>query len=180
MTRKYFWKSVAQYIFFFFLAAFLGYLWEIVIFLVRDGVFRNRGFLYGPWLPVYGVGAVLMLLLLRRFQRRPVTVFILSMLLGGGLELIIGFLLDRVWDLRYWDYSSNLWNIHGYICLYSVLGFGLAGVLWICVFARLASHLWKKIPVSWQCVFLTLLILAFLIDGAAALIFPNQGSGVTF
>lgn len=171
---------MAQYIFFFFLAAFLGYLWEVLLLLVKENEFCNRGFLYGPWLPIYGVGAVLMLLLLRRFQQRPVTVFLLSLLLGGVVELIIGFLLDHIWELRYWDYSGSFANIGGYVCLWSLLGFGIAGVLWICIFARIASHLWKKIPVSLQCIFLTLMILAFLTDCAAALIFPNQGTGVTF
>lgn len=180
MSKAYFWKSVAQYIFFFFLASFCGYLWEVCLMLVKEGAFSNRGFLYGPWLPVYGTGAVLMLLLLRRWKRRPAAVFFLSVLLGGTVELVIGFLLDHVWELRYWDYSGSPLSVGGYVCLYSLLGFGIAGVLWVCVLARLASHLWKKIPVPLQCTFLTLLILAFLIDCAAALIFPNQGSGVTF
>jgi len=59
MRKDYLIKSITQYIFFFFLGAFLGYLWEVLLFYVQDGVFCNRGFLYGPWLPVYGVGAVL-------------------------------------------------------------------------------------------------------------------------
>lgn len=75
MRKDYLIKSITQYIFFFFLGAFLGYLWEVLLFYVQDGVFCNRGFLYGPWLPVYGVGAVLMLLILRRFQKHPVKVF---------------------------------------------------------------------------------------------------------
>lgn len=57
-------------------------------FYVQDGVFCNRGFLYGPWLPVYGVGAVLMLLILRRFQKHPVKVFFLAVLLGSFVELL--------------------------------------------------------------------------------------------
>ena len=71
MRKDYLIKSITQYIFFFFLGAFLGYLWEVLLFYVQDGTFYNRGFLYGPWLPVYGVGAVLMLLILRRFQKHP-------------------------------------------------------------------------------------------------------------
>ena len=53
MRKDYLIKSITQYIFFFFLGAFLGYLWEVLLFYVQDGVFCNRGFLYGPWLPVY-------------------------------------------------------------------------------------------------------------------------------
>ena len=180
MTKHDFLESITQYIFFFFLTSFLGYLWEVLIYLVKDGKFYNRGFLYGPWLPVYGVGAVLMLLILRRYQTSPLRVFFFSMLLGSALELAIGWLLDHVWGLRYWNYTGWLWNLGGYICLYSVLGFGIAGVLWVCYGARFASSLWKKIPTFLQNILLTILIILFLMDCAGALIFPNTGEGITF
>ena len=106
MRKDYLIKSITQYIFFFFLGAFLGYLWEVLLFYVQDGVFCNRGFLYGPWLPVYGVGAVLMLLILRRFQKHPVKVFFLAVLLGSFVELFIGWFLAQVFHLRYWDYHD--------------------------------------------------------------------------
>lgn len=126
MRKDYLIKSITQYIFFFFLGAFLGYLWEVLLFYVQDGVFCNRGFLYGPWLPVYGVGAVLMLLILRRFQKHPVKVFFLAVLLGSFVELFIGWFLAQVFHLRYWDYHDYPLQLGGYICLYSALGFGIA------------------------------------------------------
>ena len=96
------------------------------------------------------------------------------------VELFIGWFLAQVFHLRYWDYHDYPLQLGGYICLYSALGFGIAGVLWVCVFARTASHLWRKMPVPLQRIFLTLLILAFLFDCAAALIFPNAGHNITF
>lgn len=89
--------------FYFFAASLSGFLWEILIFYVKEGHFRNRGFLYGPWLPVYGTGAVLMYLLLSKQKRCPVKVFLYSVLLGTSLECIIGWILDFFWNLRYWD-----------------------------------------------------------------------------
>lgn len=88
-----------------------GFLWEVLIFLFKDGNFRNQGFLYGPWLPVYGAGAVLFYLLLGNPLQRilyskpvrnhhPVTIFFPAMLIGSLLELGIGYFLDRVWRLR--------------------------------------------------------------------------------
>ena len=115
MRKDYLIKSITQYIFFFFLGAFLGYLWEVLLFYVQDGVFCNRGFLYGPWLPVYGVGAVLMLLILRRFQKHPVKVFFLAVLLGSFVELFIGWFIDQVFHLRYWDYHDYPLQLGGYI-----------------------------------------------------------------
>ncbi len=166
--------------FYFFAASLSGFLWEILIFYVKEGHFRNRGFLYGPWLPVYGTGAVLMYLLLSKQKRCPVKVFLYSVLLGTSLECIIGWILDFFWDLRYWDYTGYLLNFRGYICLASALGIGIAGVLWICLFSGLLENLWFRIPQKTGQVILTTVFLLFILDCIAALIFPNTGRGITF
>ncbi len=166
--------------FYFFAASLSGFLWEILIFYVKEGHFRNRGFLYGPWLPVYGTGAVLMYLLLSKQKRCPVKVFLYSVLLGTSLECIIGWILDFFWDLRYWDYTGYLLNFRGYICLASALGIGIAGVLWICLFSGLLENLWFRIPQKTGQVILITVFLLFILDCIAALIFPNTGRGITF
>lgn len=180
MTKQKIWKITTHCIFLFFLASALGFLWEVIIFLIKEGQFYNRGFLYGPWLPVYGVGAVAFFLLLRPLEKHPFWVFFLSGLIGSGLELLIGWCLDHIWGLRYWDYSDYFCNLGGYICLWSTLGFAVAGVLWVCLISHFALILYEKMPVRTQRILNTLLILTFIIDCAAALIFPNQGTGVTF
>ncbi|MCM1258282.1 MAG: putative ABC transporter permease [Roseburia sp.] len=178
-------------IFFFFLASIGGFLWEVLIFLFKDGTFCNRGFLYGPWLPVYGAGAVLFYLLLgnpiQRIlyskplkKRHPVTIFFLTMLIGTLLELGIGYFLDTVWELRYWDYRESFFNFHGYICLFSALGFGIAGTVWICFLSGFVTRLWLKIPQSVRGIINMTLLLLFVVDCVAALIIPNVGKGITF
>ena len=178
-------------IFFFFTGSVCGYVWEVLIFLVKEGTFRNRGFLYGPWLPVYGIGAVLFSVILsprellpdssgKYKKNHPVTVFFLSTLLGSGLELVIGWLLNTFFHLRYWDYSSYPYNFHGYICLFSAIGFGIAGMLWICVFSNIFRKYWFSLPPGFRRCFNSMLVLLFLADCAAALIFPNAGHGITF
>lgn len=167
-------------IFYFFVASLAGFVWEILIFFVKEGHFRNRGFLYGPWLPVYGSGAVLMYLLLSGYRRRPAKVFLYSLLLGTSLELAIGWILETFWELRYWDYSGYPLNFRGYICLASALGIGIAGVLWICLLSGLLEKLWLGIPPKIRSGLLVALILLFVLDLAAALIFPNTGRGITF
>lgn len=172
---------ISLQIFFFFLCSIAGFLWEVAIFFVKDGGFTNRGFLYGPWLPVYGVGGVLFYLLLSRSAKKhPLITFVLSLLIGTGLELLIGWFLDSVWDLRYWDYRGYPLNYNGYICLWSALGFGIAGVLWVCVLSGFFARLWEKLPVPVRLGANTILVLLFVLDCAAALIFPNIGRGITF
>lgn len=177
-------KSKQEYIslllFYFFTASLCGFLWEVLIFLVREGHFRNRGFLYGPWLPVYGSGAVLLYLLLDKIKRQPVKAFLYSLLIGTSLELLIGWVLDYFWELRYWDYSTSFLNFRGYICLISALGIGLAGSLWVCFLSAPLERLWFAIPEKIRRTAMTLLILLFVLDCTAALIFPNTGRGITF
>lgn len=210
---------VSQLVFFFFAVSIGGFLWEIFLFYLIDGQFRNRGFLYGPWLPVYGLGSVLLYVLLVRTTYHtaeepvlkqpdfhwntpiwgmdaveidlireisyfpkygPIGAFFLSMAIGTGLELAVGWFLDSFWGLRYWDYSGYLWNLNGYICLMSALGFGIAGMLWVCYLSVFLAKLWYRIPAHFRHNLNTILILLFLIDCAASLIFPNVGRGITF
>lgn len=167
-------------LFYFYTASLCGFLWEVLIFFLKEGQFRNRGFLYGPWLPVYGSGAVLLYLLLSGLKNRPVKVFLYSLLLGTSLELLIGWVLDFFWGLRYWDYTGSLLCFRGYICLASALGIGVAGGLWVCLLSPLLQKFWCSVPEKIRRSGMTILTLLFLLDCAVSLIFPNTGRGITF
>lgn len=171
---------LSQQIFFFFLTSIGGFLWEVLLFLVKEHTFANRGFLYGPWLPVYGAGAVLFYVCLIKIKSHPLIVFLLSLLIGSGLELLIGWFLHAVWDLRYWDYRGVALNFHGYICLWSAIGFGIAGVIWVCFLSGFVTKGWLMIPSSVRSRINSVLLLLFLVDCAAALILPNIGRYITF
>ncbi len=113
-------------------------------------------------------------------KHHPVTIFLLSLLIGTLLELAIGYFLDTVWGLRYWDYGGAFLNFHGYICFLSALGFGIAGTVWICFLSGFITRLWLKLPLPFRNTMNTILLLAFAVDCAAALIIPNVGKGITF
>ena len=70
--------------------------------------------------------------------------------LGSGLELVIGWFLDLFWNLRYWDYSGYFLDFRGYICLVSALGFGIAGVLWVCIFSKILQKWWYHISLIFE------------------------------
>ena len=146
----------------------------------RYAAFFNRGFFYGPWLPVYGIGAVLLYLILSPLRKKPLAVFFLSGVLGSLTELIIGLTLDTYWDMRYWDYSGQLLSVGSYVCLYSFLGFCLAGCLWVCFAAPRLRKLFFRFPRKIRTFLVTILCLFFLADLCFALLRPNQGEGITF
>lgn len=113
-------------------------------------------------------------------KNHPVTIFFLSALSGSGLELVIGWFLDFLWNLRYWDYSGYFLNFRGYICLASAFGFGVAGVLWVWHFfkniAKMVVSYFTGFRKKWNMFW----VFIFVIDCAAALIFPNTGHSITF
>ena len=169
-----------NYIFLFFIASFAGFLWEILIYLVLQGKFFNRGFFYGSILPVYGCGAILIFGFLHKKRNRPVFCFFCSALIGAVIELFTGWFLQTVFHMRYWDYTGEFLNWNGYICLYSVLGFALAGMLFNCYAAPFLLACWNRLNLKIRHRILSVLILLFFVDFAAALLLPNSGDGITY
>ena len=130
----------------FLIGSFVGYIYEMLFCLVMDKEFVNRGFLYGPYLPVYGFGAVFMLLLIKRFKKHPLVVFLLAMLVTGIVEYITGVLLFKIYHKTWWDYTGLFLNINGYVCLRSVFTFGISGLILI----YLVDPLISKYSVKWN------------------------------
>ena len=172
--------KINNYLFLFFTASFAGFLWEILLFFITDKGFCNRGFFYGPWLPVYGSGAVLIYFFLHRKGQYPVRCFCYSALIGAVVELFTGWLLNTLFGLRYWDYSEEFLNLGGYVCLYSVIGFALAGTAYVCFAAPFLLKHWQRLSVRMRNNCIGFLLLLAAIDIAASVIFPNKGRGITF
>ena len=111
----------------------LGWIYEIFFYRIDRGEFIKRGQGFGPWLPIYAVGGLLILLLVWRLRERPIAVFLASGVIAGVVEFAVGWFLFTFFDgLRLWDYNTEIWNwgnIGGYICLRSVLVFAASGCL---------------------------------------------------
>ena len=110
----------------FFAYAFLGWCVEASYAALKTGQFVNRGFLNGPICPIYGFGVILVLTCLHPLRGSGVALFLGSVLLTSLLELITGFLLEKIFQQRWWDYSEEPFNLGGYICLRFSIGWGLA------------------------------------------------------
>ncbi len=108
-----------------------GFIYETLFYRIDLGKWVKRGTTFGPWIPIYAVGSVLITLLTRKSRKKPLKVFALAMLISGSLELVVGVVLDKVLNKRLWDYRYEIWNwlqFGGYVCLRSVLFFGISGL----------------------------------------------------
>lgn len=121
--------KICIFIFIFVIGSVVGWIYEELFCLIMDGELVKRGFLYGVYLPVYGIGAIFIVLLLKRFKSKPILFFILVMLVTGVLEYFAGYLLDLIYHKSWWSYDGLFLNIDGYVCLRSVFTFGIGGLI---------------------------------------------------
>lgn len=118
-----------QWLLIFFLYSFLGWIFESVYVSVKERRLVNRGFLRIPMLPLYGTGAVMMLVISLPFQDHLFLVYLSGVIGATILEYITGWGMERLFKMRYWDYSDQRFNVNGYICLSSSLVWGFLTIL---------------------------------------------------
>ena len=168
------------YVWLFFLIAVFGWIWEGFLYLFKDDTYVNRGFLTGPWLPIYGMGAVMLELLFHKWRDRPIMIFVSSMLICTLLEYFAGWYLELTWGVKWWDYSGMPLNIHGRICFLSSLLFGMGGMLLVWVISPLFYSLYCKIPVRVRTGLGIAVIVVFMADASYSAIMPRHGAGITY
>jgi hypothetical protein len=163
----------------FFIFSFVGWLYESVLSLAYVGRFVNRGTMYGPWIPIYGTGAVLALVVLRKFRDRPFVTFALAALIAGTLEYTSATIIYVASGLEYWSYAGYFFNIQGRVCLEGLLVFGM-GCLAVIYFVAPILDTWlNRIPLVLRQRIAVALISAFVIDAGFTLAFPRVGFGIT-
>lgn len=168
------------YVWLFFLLAGFGWLWEGFLYLLKDDMYVNRGFLAGPWLPIYGMGGIMMEVLLHRWRDRPMLAFVSSMVMCTTLEYLAGWYLESTWGVKWWDYSAMPWNLQGRVCLYSALLFGVGGLLLVWLVSPLFYSFYCRIPLKIQVGVGLLLVVLFTADATYSAMRPHVGVGVTY
>ena len=172
--------SVVNIILIFFSFGMVGWFWEVCLHLYMDGAFVNRGVLLGPWLPIYGVGGVMAILLSKKWIDRPFVSFFMIILMAGIMEYATGWYLETFKGAKWWDYTGYLLNIKGRVCLEGLLVFGLAGVLGIYIMAPILDELFNKIPKKIRISALIVLVTLFIGDMIYSNFRPNIGEGITY
>lgn len=109
--------KLSQWILIFFIYSFLGWIWESTFKSIKQKKLVNRGYLNGPWLPIYGFGAIIILYVTLPFKNDNLLIFILGMISASVFELVVGYVMEKLFHARYWDYTKIPFNIKGYIAL---------------------------------------------------------------
>lgn len=169
--------SIRSLILIFFIFCMVGWVWEVAFHFMNTGDFVNRGVLYGPWLPIYGSGGVLILIVLFKFRNRPLVYFGMTMLLCGTLEYFISWWLEYFKGAIWWDYHKMFLNLNGRICLEGLLFFGLGGMVFTYIFAPYLNQKIQKIPSKIAKVICTVLVICFLVDLSYSEFHPNMAAG---
>lgn len=114
----------------FIIYSFIGYLVEVFnVSLINKKLVLSRGYLIGPYLPIFGVGAISMCFLLERYSSDILILFIMSMVICTVIEYFTSLIMEKLFKLRWWDYSNKKFNIDGRVCLENGVMFGLGGIL---------------------------------------------------
>ena len=121
--------QLTQWLLFFFIYSFIGWVWESCYVSAKKRHWVNRGFLHGPMLPIYGSGALVILVSTIGVRENPWLIFLLGMIAATLLEYITGAVMEQIFHVRYWDYSNQKLNLNGYICVSSSLCWGVFSVL---------------------------------------------------
>lgn len=150
--------------------SFIGWFYESTICsLVNEHRFINRGFLMGPYCPIYGVGAILCYQYFHNISN-PFVLFIASMLLCSLIEYVTGYGMEKLFHEKLWDYSQFPFQLHGRICLYGALLFGLSCVL-VCYFVQPVVFLFfKGVPCQNIKIAVVIIAVLFGLDVIATLI----------
>ena len=156
--------SILEYLWFFIIYAFLGWCVEVSYHVVTTGKFINRGFLNGPVCPIYGFGMITLIFSLNSLVDNFILLFLGSFLLTTILEFITGFILEKVFHDKWWDYTDLPFNIKGYVCLSFSIAWGLSAVFMLNIIHppvyKFVSILTNKIGN----ILLSLLLACFAID----------------
>lgn len=152
------------YILYFTIYSFIGWLCETIYCYPVNNKFTNRGFLNGPFCPIYGVGALLLIMTLSGFENNYILIFIFGMILTSTLEYTTSYLMEKIFNAKWWDYSNKKFNLKGRICLGNSIIFGLMSVIFMMFIHENVEKLIKYMPSSVVIFLGFVLLIYFIID----------------
>ena len=171
--------TILSIVMIFFIFSFVGWSWEVCLHLVKDGVFVNRGVMHGPWLPVYGSGVSLIVVLLARWRGTPYKEAFLTLLLCGTLEYLTSYYLEVTKGMRWWDYTGYILNLNGRICAEGLIVFVVGGMAAVYVLVPMIDTALSRVNTKTLRIISVTLVIAFAADMVYSHYVPNTGEGIT-
>ena len=156
--------AVYQTVSYFIIYAFFGWCLEVVYQAVEHGKFINRGFLNGPYCPIYGFGVIMVVYVLDPIKENIFILFAGAVLLTTTLELVTGFLLEKIFNQKWWDYSGERFNLKGYICLKFSLLWGIACLITVRLIHPSVEKFVDRLPHKFGIVMLSVIMTGFISD----------------
>jgi uncharacterized membrane protein len=156
--------SFVQWLLFFYIYCFWGWVWESCYVSVMQRKWVNRGFLNGPFMPIYGFGAITILLATIPVKDNLVLVFIFGLIGATILEYFTGLIMVKLFRVKYWDYSNEPFNLNGHICLLCSLVWGGFSILMVKVFHQPIEHIILLIPITLSEVLFFVLTIIIAVD----------------
>lgn len=149
---------------YFFIYAFLGWCLEVVYAALKEGKFINRGFLNGPFCPIYGFGVIAVVNFLKPVQHNFILLFIGSVVIASSIELIAGYVLEKIFHQKWWDYSEVPFNVGGYICPLFSFMWGVACLVVVGEIHPMIVNMVQYIPITASIIILLILSSVLIID----------------
>ncbi|MGF6906864.1 putative ABC transporter permease [Fusobacterium sp. PH5-44] len=172
--------ELRMYFFLFMLYSFIGWIYETILFSASECKFVNRGFNFGPYIPIYGFGAVLIMLSISFFigdsfkinniNLRPVAIFLLICILSTVAELIGSLLVEKFLGVMLWDYSKDWMNYQGRIAPRPTMIFGFGGLVAFYVIQPIGKKIIDKVSIKGQRIFALILLFLVITDFTASVI----------
>ena len=148
----------------FIIYSFIGWIVDVCDVIYESGKVVNRGFLIGPICPIYGVGILLMINLLKNYTSSPLVLFILAIFIFMTLEYFTSYIMEKLFNARWWDYSDKLLNLNGRICLETTIPFGLGGLLVMYIVNPFVTTNLSKINHNLLIIISLIIFVIFIID----------------
>ena len=155
---------------YFLIYSFLGWVMESIFRSICEKKLINTGFLRGPFCPIYGIGAIIMIALLSQFEKSIVLLFFISLIILTLWEYIVGVLLEKLFKTKYWDYSDHKFNFQGRICLTNSIYWGFLGVAFVKYIHPFIESYIEKIDVNILKYIVLIFSIIFLVDTITTII----------
>lgn len=161
--------NIVTYFLLFMIYSVAGWIMEVTCKSFEAKKFINRGFMIGPYCPIYGWGAIFITILLKRYISDWIVLFFMSMITCGILEYLTSYVMEKLFHARWWDYSRRKYNINGRICLETLVPFGLLGLTIMYITNPIILNGLHNIPDNILNVIAIVLFVIFTIDGIVSL-----------